>query len=55
LRGFPGGAEINHLPANSGDARDAVSIPGFERSPGGHGNPFQYSCHGQRSLLGYNP
>ena len=28
-----------------GDARDAGSIPGSGRSPGGqHGNPLQYSC-----------
>ena len=26
------------------------------RSPGGgHGNPLQYSCYGQRSLAGYGP
>ena len=30
--------------ANAGDARDASSIPGLIRSPGGgHGNPLQYS------------
>ena len=30
--------------ANAGDMRDADSIPGSERSPGGeHGNPLQYS------------
>ena len=30
---------------NVGDIRDASSIPGLGRSPGGgHGNPFQYSC-----------
>ena len=30
---------------NAGDIRDAVSITGLGRSPGGgHGNPFQYSC-----------
>ena len=43
-----------------GDARDAGSVPGSGRSPGGgHGNPLQYSClenpHGQRSLVGYSP
>ena len=28
--------------------------PGLERSPrGGHSNPLQYSCQGQRSLVGY--
>ena len=36
--GFPGGA-------SAGDMRDAGSIPGSGRSPGGrHGNPFQHSC-----------
>ena len=30
---------------NSGDIRDAGSIPGSGRSSGlGHGNPLQYSC-----------
>ena len=30
---------------NTGDVRDASSIPGSGRSPGGgHGNPLQYSC-----------
>ena len=30
--------------ANAGDIRDAGSIPGLRRSPGGgHGNPLQYS------------
>ena len=28
-----------------GDVRDAGSIPGSRKSPGGgHGNPFQYPC-----------
>ena len=32
-------------PANDGDVRDAGSIPGSGRSPGGeHGLPLQYSC-----------
>ena len=32
-------------PTNVGDAREAGSIPGSGRSPGGgHGNPLQYSC-----------
>ena len=31
-------------PASAGDVRDAGSIPGLGRSPGGgHGNPLQYS------------
>ena len=51
---------VKNLPANAGDLRDAGSIPGLGRSPGGgHGNPLQYSClenpHGQRSLEGYSP
>ena len=34
---------IKNPPANAGDIRDAVSIPGLGRSPGGgHGNPLQY-------------
>ena len=36
---------VKNLPANVGDVRDAGSIPGWERSPGGgHGNALQYSC-----------
>ena len=32
---------VKNLPANAGDASDAGSIPGLERSPaGGHGNPL---------------
>ena len=30
--------------ANTGDVRDTGLIPGLRRSPGGHGNPFQYVC-----------
>ena len=34
-----------NLPANARDVKDAGSIPGSGRSPGGrHGNPFQHSC-----------
>ena len=51
---------VKDLPASAGNVRDASSIPGSGRCPGGgHGNPLQYSClekpHGQRSLLGYSP
>ena len=51
---------VKDAPANSGDIREAASIPGLRRSPGGrHDNPLQYSClespHGQRSLAGYSP
>ena len=36
---------VRNLPANAGEVRDAGSIPGWGRSPGGgHGNPLQYSC-----------
>ena len=36
---------VKNLLANSGDIRNASSIPGFGRSLGGeHGNPLQYSC-----------
>jgi hypothetical protein len=36
---------VKNPPANAGDIRDAGSIPGSRRSPGGgHGNALQYSC-----------
>ena len=43
--GFPGGTVVKNLPANAGDKKDAVSVPGLGRSPGGggNGNPLQYS------------
>ena len=35
---------VKNLPANARDLRDASSIPGSGRFPGGeHGNPLQYS------------
>ena len=35
---------VKNLAANEEDIRDAVSMPGSGRSPGGkHGNPLQYS------------
>ena len=44
-RGFPGALIVKNLPANAGDTRDAGSIRGLQRSPGGeNGNSFQYSC-----------
>ena len=51
---------VKNQPANTGAIREAVLIPGLERSPeGGHGTPLQYSClenpHGQRNLVGYSP
>ena len=36
---------VKNLPASAGDIRDAASIPGSGRYPGGgHGNPLHYSC-----------
>ena len=36
---------IQNPPTSAGDVRDAGSIPGLARSPGGgHGKPLQYSC-----------
>ena len=36
---------LKNLPNNAGDKRDAGSIPGLGRSPGGrHDNSLQYSC-----------
>ena len=35
---------VKNPPKDAGDVRDAVSIPGSERSPGeGNGYPLQYS------------
>ena len=40
-----GALVVKKLPANAGDIRDAGSIPGLGRTPGGgHGNPLQYCC-----------
>ena len=41
--GLPGGTPGKNPPANARDVRDAGSILGSGRSPGGwHGNPLQY-------------
>ena len=38
---------VKNVSANTGDIRDAVSVPGSGRSPaGGHGHPLQDSCLG---------
>ena len=43
--GFPVGTSVKNPPANAGDIRDTVSLPGSERSPGeANSNPLQYSC-----------
>ena len=40
-----GGASGKNLPASVGDIRDAGSIPGLRRSPGGgHGASLQCCC-----------
>ena len=51
---------VKNPPAKAGDVRDASSVSGSGRSPGGgHGNPLQYSClekvHEQRRLAEYSP
>ena len=39
--GFPGGASAKEPAASAGDIKDAGSIPGLGRSPGGgHGSPL---------------
>ena len=44
-RAFHVALEVKNLSADAEDIRDAASIPGFGRSPGGgHGNPLKYSC-----------
>ena len=43
--GFPGGTMVNKAPADAGDIRDPVLVPGSGRPPGeGSGYPLQYSC-----------
>ena len=37
----PGGSDVKLSACNAGDSG---LIPGFGRSPGGNGNPHQYSC-----------
>ena len=40
-----GGTEVKNLPANVGDTKDIVLIPGSGRFPEvGNGNLLQYSC-----------
>ena len=42
---FPGGATVNKAPADAGDIRDPVLVPGSGRPPGeGSGYPLEYSC-----------
>ena len=45
MRFFPSVSVVKNSPANAGDKRDAGSILGLGRTPGGgNGNPLQYSC-----------
>ena len=45
VMGFPGGLVVKESSCNAGALKDAGSIPGWGRSPGGgHGNPLQHSC-----------
>ena len=45
MSGFPGGANSKEPVCNAGNIRDAGSIPGLGRHPGGgNGNLLQYSC-----------
>ena len=47
---------VKKPPANAGDPRDAVSIPGSGRSPGAGFSVFlPEKVHGQKSLVGYSP
>ena len=53
-------ARVLEWVANAGEVREAGSVPGLGRHPGGgHGSPLQYSClenpHGHCSLVGYSP
>ena len=44
-RAFQVALVVKNPLANAGDIREAGSIPGSERSPGGgHGNPLWLSC-----------
>ena len=45
VKGFPVALVVANLPASAGDVRDAGSIPGWGRPPGGgDGSPLQYAC-----------
>ena len=44
MRAYQLALVVKNPPANAGDIRDARSIPGSRRSPGGgHDKPLQYS------------
>jgi len=53
------GAVVKNLPANAGDTRNAVLIPGLGRSSEQEmatlSSIFAWKCHGWRSLGGCSP
>ena len=54
--GFPYGSAGKESTCSAGDVRDAGSIPGLGRSPGGgNGNLFWYSCLGNPGQLTKEP
>ena len=58
-QGFPGGTVVKN-PSAVQETRDAGSIPGLGRSPGGGKRQttpvfLPGESHGQRSLVGYRP
>ena len=58
--GFPSGSVAKNLPANAGDAREVVSIPGVRKIPWSRKwKPTPVflpgKSQGQRSLGGYSP
>ena len=60
LQCFQEAPVVKNPPASTGDIRDAGSIPGFRRPPGGgHRQPtpvfLPRESHGQQSLVGYSP
>ena len=50
---------VKNPAANTGDARDASSVPGWGRSPGeengNHSSILACNIHGHRNLVGYSP
>ena len=60
IQGFPGDSVVKNPPADAVDIRDAGSIPGSGRSPGGESdNPLQLflpgKFYGWRNLGSYSP
>ena len=59
-KGFAGGTRNKEPASNAEDVRDAGSVPGLGKPPGGgHGKPTPVflpgESHGHRSLAGYSP